>query len=493
MVTCGPIPGATVGSLLAFASPNGDEIKGVRAIVLSVLETGIQATVASPLSARPLQSGFWCFLAEDSLSIAVSPELLGYALDPLGNQIAAISEESPRFSGQTFNLLIERPAPGIIDRSSVSRPLATGTKIVDTLFPIGKGQRELIIGDRQTGKTTLAVDSILCQYRQGESFSDGRSGVVSIYVAIGQKNSTVHNLLDQFLRLRSTSATAVVCASAADSATFQYLAPYSGCSVGEFFRDLGFDALVVYDDLSKHATAYRQLSLILRRPPGREAYPGDVFYLHSRLLERAAQLSSFLGGGSLTALPVVETQAGDISSYIPTNVISITDGQIFLESDLFYQGVRPAVNVGLSVSRVGSKAQVPPLRALSAYFKSDMAQYRESLSFARFGSDLDSETRALLERGGRYVELFKQSGQDPYTVEELIVVLLAASDGLFGEIDVGDVVTVERSLVKLIREETILFKPLLPHLVEDYIRLAPLVLAILREIFTAWSSQLRRS
>lgn len=486
-MTVTPIEGIGVGSLVGFARPGGDILGRSFGIVLNVNESTVQASITSPSDSDPIQAGFLAFKVSDVFSIDASANLLGTVIDPMGNVLRsfpdAVNSGAGIFSSESFNFLIpvESPAPGIIDRTSVSRPLPTGTKIVDTLFPIGKGQRELIIGDRQTGKTSLAVDSIISQYRSDTySFSNQ---TVCVYVSVGQKNSTVYNLVSLFTRLNCLHSTILVVASASDSASYQYLAPYTGCAIGEFFRDLGLDVLIVYDDLSKHATAYRQLSLILRRPPGREAYPGDVFYLHSRLLERSAQLSPTLGEGSITALPIVETQAGDISSYIPTNVISITDGQIFLESDLFYQGIRPAVNVGLSVSRVGSKAQFKPIRELASLFKSDMAQYRESLAFARFGSDLDPETLALLSRGARYVELFKQKNQDPYTVEELLIVLFAAANGFFGRINVSKVNQVEVLLVRLVRNSP-LFRPFMPFLISEYSTLSPVLFTLLDLIFT---------
>jgi len=315
---------------------------------------------------------------------------------------------------------IELKAPGIVVRQPVKEPLQTGLKAIDAMIPIGRGQRELIIGDRQTGKTTVALDAIINQ-RGGD--------VQCFYVAVGQKRSTVAQVVDKLSRFGAMEYTTVVVASASDPAPMQYIAPYSGCSMGEYFRDSGRHALVIYDDLSKHATAYRQLSLLLRRPPGREAYPGDVFYLHSRLLERAAKMSDARGGGSLTALPVIETQAGDVSAYIPTNVISITDGQIFLESDLFYSGVRPAVNVGISVSRVGGNAQVKAMKKVAGPLRLELAQYREMAAFAQFGSDLDAATRRQLDRGERLVEVMKQGQFVPLAVEKQIAIIYAATGG----------------------------------------------------------------
>jgi F-type H+/Na+-transporting ATPase subunit alpha len=315
---------------------------------------------------------------------------------------------------------IEVKAPGIVYRQPVKEPLQTGIKAIDSMTPIGRGQRELIIGDRQTGKTSIALDTIINQ-REND--------VISIYVAIGQKRSTVARVVDTLTKFGAMEKTIVVAATAAEPAPLQYIAPYSGVTIGEFFRDNGKHALVVYDDLSKHAVAYRQLSLLLRRPPGREAYPGDVFYLHSRLLERAAKLSEDKGGGSLTALPIIETQAGDVSAYIPTNVISITDGQIFLESDLFYSGVRPAINVGLSVSRVGGKAQIKGMKQVAGSLRLDLAQYREMAAFAQFGSDLDKATQAQLARGSRLVEILKQPQYQPLPVEKQVLIIYAATRG----------------------------------------------------------------
>src|SRR5437016_2652907 len=315
---------------------------------------------------------------------------------------------------------IEVRAPGLVDRQSVREPLQTGIKAIDAMIPIGRGQRELIIGDRQTGKTAIAVDTIINQKGQN---------VFCIYVAIGQKRSTVARVVKTLEEHGAMAYSTVVSATASDPASLQYLAPYSGVAIGEYFRDTGKHALIIYDDLSKHATAYRQLSLLLRRPPGREAYPGDVFYLHSRLLERAAKLSDKLGGGSLTALPIIETQAGDVSAYIPTNVISITDGQIFLESDLFYSGVRPAVNVGISVSRVGGNAQVKAMKKVAGPLRLELAQYREMAAFAQFGSDLDAATRRQLDRGERLVEVMKQGQFVPLAVEKQIAIIYAATGG----------------------------------------------------------------
>jgi len=325
---------------------------------------------------------------------------------------------------------IERYAPGVVDRRSVKEPLQTGIKSIDAMIPIGRGQRELIIGDRGTGKTAIAVDTIINQKGQG---------VFCFYVAIGQKRSTVAQVVKVLEDTGAMAYTTVVVASASESAPLQYIAPYAGCAMGEYFRDTGRHALCIYDDLSKHATAYRQLSLLLRRPPGREAYPGDVFYLHSRLLERAAKLNDELGGGSLTALPIIETQLGDVSAYIPTNVISITDGQIFLESDLFYGGIRPAVNVGISVSRVGGSAQIKAMRQIAGKLRLDLAQYRELAAFAQFGSDLDKATQLQLARGQRMVELLKQGQYQPLVIERQIAIIFAGTQGLLDDMPVDQI------------------------------------------------------
>jgi F-type H+/Na+-transporting ATPase subunit alpha len=320
---------------------------------------------------------------------------------------------------------IEIKAPGIVARQPVKEPLQTGLKAIDAMIPIGRGQRELIIGDRQTGKTAVAIDTIINQ--KG-------GNVICIYVAIGQKRSTVAQVVDKLREAGAMDYTIVVAATASDSAPLQYIAPYSGCTIGEYMRDNGGHALVIYDDLSKHAVAYRQLSLLLRRPPGREAYPGDVFYLHSRLLERAAKMSDAMGGGSLTALPIIETQAGDVSAYIPTNVISITDGQIFLESDLFYSGVRPAINVGISVSRVGGNAQIKAMKQVAGTLRLELAQYREMAAFAQFGSDLDQATQRQLNRGSRLVELLKQGQYEPLPVEKQVLIIFAGTNGFIDDL-----------------------------------------------------------
>ncbi|MFA6587543.1 MAG: F0F1 ATP synthase subunit alpha [Patescibacteria group bacterium] len=367
------------------------------------------------------------------LSVPVGQEMVGRVVNPLGE---AIDGKGAIQTKTTYP--VERIAPGVITRESVKQPLQTGIKAIDALIPIGRGQRELIIGDRQTGKTAIVIDTIINQ--KG-------TGVTCIYVAIGQKASKIARIVAELEKHGAMEHTIVVLANASDPAALSFLAPYAGCAMGEYFMDQGKDALVIYDDLSKHAWAYRQISLLLRRPPGREAYPGDIFYLHSRLLERAAKLNKDMKGGSLTALPIIETQAGDVSAYIPTNVISITDGQIYLESDLFYQGQRPALNIGLSVSRVGSAAQNKAMKKVAGKLRLDMAQYRELAAFAQFGSDLDAATKAQLERGKRTAELLKQGLLKPIPVTQQISVLYAVTQGLLDEVAVEDIQAWEKAFL----------------------------------------------
>ncbi len=381
------------------------------------------------------------------VQVPAGKELLGRVVDALGNPIdgkGPIAAKEQR--------LIEVKAPGIIKRKSVHEPVQTGIKAIDALIPIGRGQRELIIGDRQTGKTAIALDTIINQKTINKSKDESKK-LYCVYVCIGQKRSTVAKVVKKLEETGALEYTIVVAATASEPAPLQYLAPYTGCTMGEYFRDNGMHALIVYDDLSKHAVAYRQMSLLLRRPPGREAYPGDVFYLHSRLLERAAKLSDDAGAGSLTALPIIETQAGDVSAYIPTNVISITDGQIFLETDLFYKGVRPAVNVGLSVSRVGSAAQIKAMKQVAGSIKLELAQYREMESFAQFGSDLDAATQSLLARGSRLTELLKQAQYSPLVVEDQVVVIFAGVKGYLDKIAIKDVVSFETRLLSKIKAD----------------------------------------
>jgi len=378
----------------------------------------------------------------------VGKELLGRVLDGLGNPIDGKGNLSEKIERKR----VEVKAPGIIPRQSVSEPMQTGLKAIDTLIPIGRGQRELIIGDRQTGKTAVAIDAIINQKTINES-DDEKKKLYCVYVAIGQKRSTVAQIVKTLEDAGAMKYTTVVAATASDAAPLQFLAPYTGCTIGEYFRDNGMHALIIYDDLSKQAVAYRQMSLLLRRPPGREAYPGDVFYLHSRLLERAAKLSDANGGGSLTALPIIETQAGDVSAYIPTNVISITDGQIFLETQLFNQGIRPAVNVGLSVSRVGSAAQTKAMKKVAGSIKLELAQYREMAAFAQFGSDLDASTQKLLNRGSKLTELLKQNQYSPLTVGEQVISVFAGVKGYLDDVELNQIKNFEKDILEKIKTE----------------------------------------
>jgi F-type H+-transporting ATPase subunit alpha len=375
------------------------------------------------------------------VDVPVGMEVLGRVVDALGNPIDG---KGPLGTQEKFRVGLK--APGIIPRQSVSEPMQTGIKAVDSLVPIGRGQRELIIGDRQTGKTAVAIDTIINQKRFNEA-GDAKKKLYCIYVAVGQKRSTVAQIVKRLTDADAMKYTTVVSATASDAAPLQYLAPYSGVAMGEYFRDNGMHAVIIFDDLSKQAVAYRQMSLLLRRPPGREAYPGDVFYLHSRLLERAAKMSDAMGGGSLTALPVIETQAGDVSAYIPTNVISITDGQIFLETELFYKGIRPAINVGLSVSRVGSAAQTKSMKQVAGSMKLELAQYREVAAFAQFGSDLDAATQQLLNRGVRLTELLKQGQYVPMPIEDQVAVIYCGVRGFLDKIDPAKITDFEKQFL----------------------------------------------
>jgi F-type H+-transporting ATPase subunit alpha len=379
------------------------------------------------------------------VDVPVGKGLLGRVVDPLGNPLDG---KGPIAS--TERRRVDVKAPGIIPRRSVHEPMQTGLKSVDSLIPIGRGQRELIIGDRQTGKTAIALDTIINQ-KSVNATGDEKQKLYCIYVAIGQKRSTVAQIVKTLEQFGAMEYTTVVAATASDPAPLQFLAPFAGCTFGEYFRDNGMHAVIIYDDLSKQAVAYRQMSLLLRRPPGREAYPGDVFYLHSRLLERAAKLNDANKGGSLTALPVIETQANDVSAYIPTNVISITDGQIFLETELFYQGIRPAVNVGISVSRVGSSAQIKAMKQVAGTMKSDLAQYREMAAFAQFGSDLDAVTQRLLNRGSRLTELLKQPQFAPFPVEEQVISIYAGTRGYLDKLAVNQIGRYEQELLRSVR------------------------------------------
>jgi F-type H+-transporting ATPase subunit alpha len=407
--------------------------KRITAFALNLLEDEIGAVLLG--EDQDVSAGDRVKLSGQTLSVPVGPELVGRVIDPLGRPLDGKGEIKAKSTRA-----IESQAPGVIARKSVHEPLATGITAIDAMVPIGRGQRELIIGDRQTGKTAVAIDTIINQARR-------KTDIISIYVAIGQKNSTVARLIDRLKREGAMEKSIIVATSASDPASLQYLAPYAGCAVGEWFRDNKQHALIVYDDLSKHATAYRQMSLLLRRPPGREAYPGDVFYLHSRLLERAAKLSDELGAGSLTALPIVETQAGDVSAYIPTNVISITDGQIYLETDLFYQGIRPAISVGLSVSRVGGAAQPKLIRKVSGSLRLDLAQYRELAAFSQFSSDLDAETQARLSRGQLLTEILKQPQFSPLSIWQQAVSILAATEGALDGVPIENVKSAQDALL----------------------------------------------
>lgn len=411
----------------------------VSAFALNLLEDEIGAVVLG--NDASVQAGAQVTLTGNVLSVPIGPELVGRVVDPLGRPLDGKGPINAKETG-----LIERTAPGVMDRKSVHEPLMTGLMAIDAMVPIGRGQRELIIGDRQTGKTAITIDTMINQGKQ-------KTGVINVYVAIGQKLSKVSALVERLKREGVMDQTIVVATGPSDPAPLLYLAPYAGCAMGEYFRDKGQHALIIYDDLSKHAVAYRQMSLLLRRPPGREAYPGDVFYLHSRLLERAAKLSDKLGGGSLTALPIIETQAGDISAYIPTNVISITDGQIFLETNLFYQGIRPAISVGLSVSRVGGSAQTKAVKSVAGSLRLDLAQFRELASFAQFGSDLDAETKQRIDRGQRLTELLKQKQYQPMSIAEQVVTLLAATKGVFDSVPIERVKDAQHQLISVITNE----------------------------------------
>ncbi len=405
----------------------------VEAFALNLMEDEIGAVILGDDS--QVAAGNTVRLKGVVLEVPVGPELLGRVVDPLGRPL----DGGPAIKTKQMGL-VEREAIGVIGRKHVHEPLMTGIMAIDAMFPIGRGQRELIIGDRQTGKTAIAIDTMINQAKQ-------KTGVVNIYVAIGQKLSKIARLVERLKQEGVMEQTIVVATGPADPASLLYLAPYAGTAMGEYFRDNKQHALMIYDDLTKHAVAYRQMSLLLRRPPGREAFPGDVFYLHSRLLERSAKLSDKLGAGSLTALPIIETQAGDISAYIPTNVISITDGQIFMETDLFYQGIRPAISAGLSVSRVGGDAQTKTLKSVSSHLKLGLSQFRELASFAQFGSDLDAETKNQIDRGQRLTELLKQHQYQPMSIWEQTTSIFAASEGLFDNVPVTRIKDAQAALL----------------------------------------------
>jgi F-type H+-transporting ATPase subunit alpha len=432
---------AMAGELLEFPG-------GVTGMVLNLEEDNVGAVLFG--SDVGIKEGDTVLRTGKVAQVPVGDALIGRVVSPLGEPL----DGKGPIASDKFRVL-EGGAPGVIDRQPVKEPVQTGIKAIDSMIPIGRGQRELIIGDRQTGKTALAVDAIINQ----KETNKGDDPLFCIYVAIGQKESTVAQVVAVLERYGAMDYTTVVVAGASDPAPLQYIAPYAGVTMGEEFMYNGKDVLVIYDDLSKHAVAYRQLSLLLRRPPGREAFPGDVFYLHSRLLERAAKLSDENGGGSLTALPIIETQAGDVSAYIPTNVISITDGQIYLENDLFYSGVRPAVNVGISVSRVGGNAQTKAMRAVAKSLRLDLAQYRELAAFAQFGSDLDKATQAQLHRGERMVEVLKQDQYVPQPLEDQVMIIFAGGAGFLDDVELGDIRRFEEEFRTWVREKY----PDVPH------------------------------
>lgn len=446
------------GELVEFPESKDTDGNPIKGMVLNLEDDNVGVVLFG--SSRSIEEGHTVRRTKDIASIPVGDGLLGRVIDPLGNPL----DGNGPITGETILLPLERKAPGVIYREPVTEPLQTGIKAIDSLIPIGRGQRELIIGDRQTGKTTIAIDTIINQKHTHEN----GNGVFCIYVAIGQKGSTIAQVNQILEKYGAKDYTVIVSAPASAPAPLRYISAYSGAAIGEFFRDTGRHALIIYDDLSKQAVAYREVSLLLRRPPGREAYPGDVFYLHSRLLERAAKINKndsvarnmndvpdslrpmVKGGGSLTALPIIETQAGDVSAYIPTNVISITDGQIFLQSNLFNNGVRPAIDVGISVSRVGGSAQVKSMKKLSGSMKLELAQYRELEAFAKFGSDLDASTQRQLSRGARAVEVLKQGLYSPLSVDKQIAILLVNNKGMLDKLDVNQIATFETEFLSLI-------------------------------------------
>ena len=436
IAVCYGLDDVQMGELVEFSA-------GVKGMALNLENSSVGVVVFG--NDREVQEGQTVKRTGKIVEVPVGKELLGRVVDALGNPIDDKGDIKTKHSSR-----VEIKAPGIVERQSVSEPVQTGIKSIDSLIPIGRGQRELIIGDRQTGKTAIVVDTIINQI-PNHKIADENGKIYCIYVAIGQKKSSVARLVKTLEDTGAMEFSIVVVASASDPAPMQFLAPYTGCAMGEYFRDNSMHALIAYDDLSKQAVAYRQMSLLLRRPPGREAYPGDVFYLHSRLLERAAKMSDEKGGGSLTALPIIETQAGDVSAYIPTNVISITDGQIFLEAELFYKGIRPAVNVGLSVSRVGSAAQIKGMKQVSGSIKLELAQYREMEAFSQFGSDLDASTKKLLDRGSRLTELLKQKQYSPLPVIEQIIVIFAGVNGYLDNIAENQIVSFEEQLLRDIK------------------------------------------
>lgn len=428
-----------VGEVVEFES-------GVKGLALNLCEDTVDVVLLG--EDRLVNEGMHLHRSNTILQVPVGPALMGRIVNALGEPI----DGKGPLAGEMEYRFVEQPAPGILDRKSIHETVATGIKAIDALVPIGRGQRELIIGDRQTGKTSLAIDTIINQRRAFEAKNE-HDKLYCIYVVVGQKRFSVAQIVKTLTEYGAMEYTTVVAATASDVATMQYLAPYAGCAMGEYYRDSGRHALIVYDDLSKHAVAYRQMSLLLRRPPGREAYPGDIFYLHSRLLERAAKMSDEKGGGSLTALPIIETSGGDLSAYIPTNVISITDGQIFLESELFYKGIRPAINVGQSVSRVGSAAQTKSMKQVAGKIKLELAQYREVASFSQFASDLDASTKHMLDRGARLVEVLKQDQYVPMSIAEEVISIFLGTHGFCDSIPLEHVIRFEEYVLDKIRSD----------------------------------------
>ena len=459
---------AKAGELLEF--PGGQV-----GMVLNLEEDNVGAALFG--TDKGIREGDEVRRTDRIVDIGVGPELMGRVVDALGNPL----DGGPPIQSANRST-VDVKAPGIVQRKSVHEPLQTGIKAIDSMTPIGRGQRELIIGDRQTGKTAVAIDTIIAQK---EFKDDPKRRVNCIYVAVGQKQSTVAQVVEKLKQFGAWEYTCVVSAPAASAAPLQFLAPFTGATIGEYFRDNGQHALVVYDDLSKHAVAYRQLSLLLRRPPGREAFPGDVFYLHSRLLERAAKMSDAEGAGSLTALPIIETQGGDVSAYVPTNVISITDGQIFLESELFYRGIRPAINVGLSVSRVGSAAQRKAMKQVAGTLKLELAQYREVAAFAQFGSDLDAATQSLLNRGARLTELLKQNQYEPMAFQDQVLAVYAGTRGFLDKLAVSDVGPFQVGLLEYVKSNH-------PKVLEDIAaqgQLSPELDGQIKDIMTKYTAE----
>ena len=447
IITISGLINVQAGELLKFRRTN------VLGMALNLNHDTIDAVIFD--TDRKVKEGDIVSRTKQLFYIEVNEQILGRVINALAQPIDNLGILNVK-TDTTKSMYVEKKAPDIISRQSVRESLETGLKAIDSMIPIGKGQRELIIGDRKTGKTAIAIDTIINQKN---------NDVICIYVAIGQKNSSVSEIVKKLKEFDAFSYTVIVVAGASEAASMQYIAPYVGCSIGEYFMDQGKHALIIYDDLSKHAVAYRQMSLLLRRPPGREAYPGDVFYLHSRLLERAAKLSDKLGGGSLTALPIIETQAGDVSAYIPTNVISITDGQIFLDTELFHQGIRPAINVGLSVSRVGAAAQCKTMKVVAGPLKLELAQYREALNFSKLGTEIDDITKYVLNRGASLTEMLKQGQYNPIKIEKQILIVFAGTRGYLDKIDLKSILMYERDLF-LFSDETIVFYPLLANIKE---------------------------